>query len=406
MAAKLTPVADALQQILENVAPSGDIQRLPLLQALGCVLAEDIVSPIDVPPVDNSAMDGFVFALNDYVEGHALPISQRILAGHDPLTLRAGTAARIFTGAEIPEGGDVVVMQENTEYDDAEIKVVGGTVKAGQNIRRRAQDIQSGQVLFHKGQRLRPQDVAVISSVGIAECDVYKPLKVAVLSTGDELLEPGDAHQHGKIYNSNRHTLMAMLASLGMDVMDGGTIGDTVEQSAEALQRLAEKADVLISSGGVSVGEADFVKEALQRVGKQRVWKLAMKPGKPLVFGDISGSTFFGLPGNPAAVFATFCVIVRPYLLRRQGQLGNVMPPVVQAVATFDFPKAGTRQEYLRARVENDSNGLLQASIHSNQSSGVLSSASWGNAFVVMPIGRTVKAGDTVDVLLFDSLLG
>lgn len=405
MVSQLTPVDEALEKILAEATNPKKSEQLPLLQSLGRVLAEDIVSPVDVPPVDNSAMDGFAFKAADYTDGQSLALSQRILAGHKAAPLQSGTAVRIFTGAEIPPGADMVVMQENTEHNETSLKVTGGTVNVGQNIRRRAQDVQAGQVLFRQGQRLRPQDVAVIASVGVASCQVYLPLTVAVLSTGDELLEPGEPHQHGKIYNSNRHTLMAMLGALGVRVLDGGIIGDSVEQSASALQSLAEKADVLISSGGVSVGEADFVKAALQQVGEQRLWKLAMKPGKPLVFGKIDQSTFFGLPGNPAAVFATFCIIVRPFLLRLQGQQGDVLPPLLTAIADFDFPNAGTRQEYLRARVENNGDGVLLASIHGNQSSGVLSSASWGNAFVVMPIGQTHKKGEPVQVLLYDSLL-
>lgn len=405
----LTAVDDALAQILDEIESTPEVEFIGLTDLLGRVLAQDVVSKINVPPVDNSAMDGYALCSSDVGEALTLPISQRILAGTVAEPLQSGSAARIFTGAEIPQGADIVVMQENCTVEAGKVKISqsgAGDIRVGQNIRRQGQDITPSQVILTKGRRLRPQDVALIASIGLAKCAVYKTLTVAVLSTGDELLEPGDEHGHGKIYNSNRYSMMAMLQAFGFNVLDGGTIGDSVEHSASALKCLAQKADVLISSGGVSVGEADFVKDALQKVGRQSLWRLAMKPGKPLVYGHVGDTAFFGLPGNPAAVFATFCVIVRPYLLRLQGQLQGVQVPVVSARADFDFLKAGTRQEYLRAFVSNDcGNGQLQASIHGNQSSGILSSASWANAFVVMPIGKTVAKGELVEVLLFDSLL-
>ncbi len=396
----LLPVAEALAQVLAAARPVESTVTLPLMDALGHVLAETVVSGIAVPGDDNSAMDGYALRAAD--AGQPLPVSQRIAAGSVGTALAAGTAARIFTGAPVPLGADAVVMQENCTLQDGLVSITG-TVRPGQNIRPRGQDIAQGAEVLPRGRVLRPQDLGLLASVGCAAVSVYRPLRVAVMSTGDELVEPGEARPGaGQLYNSNRYTLAGLLRSLHMEVVDGGVIADDAQATATALSNAAAAADCVITSGGVSVGEEDYVKSQVEKLGRLDLWKLAIKPGKPLAFGRIGDTPFIGLPGNPTSVFVTFCLVARPFLLRMQGVLEPDLP-MLAANAAFTVDKAGARQEYMRVNlVRRD--GQLQAEKFPNQSSGVLSSVSYSNALAVIPPDTTVAHGDVLQVLLLDTI--
>ena len=302
------PVEQALRSILQQVKPGLRCETVPLLQALGRVLAKDQVATISVPPCDNSAMDGYAVRVGDLDKSDELVVAQRIAAGQQGEPLRAGTAARIFTGAAIPELADAVVMQENTALIDDRVRILT-PVGLQQNIRPQGQDIEKGAIVVAQGMRIQPQDIGLLASVGVTKVDVYTPLTVAVISTGDELVEPGEPISAGQIYNSNRYTLSALLQALGCKVIDGGIVADDLSKTCEQLESLGDKADVIISSGGVSVGEEDHVKAAVESLGELTLWKLNIKPGKPLAFGSVKGTPFFGLPGNPSSVFVTFWLV-------------------------------------------------------------------------------------------------
>ncbi|ONM44043.1 molybdopterin molybdenumtransferase MoeA [Halopseudomonas pachastrellae] len=398
----LMPVATALDRLLASAAehPPTAVIKVPLAGALGCVLAEPVVAVADVPPWDNSAMDGYALASSDLPAAMAggLPVSQRITAGMAPLPLQPGTCARIFTGAPLPAGADAVQMQENV-VQQGEVAQLQAPVVPGQNVRRRGQDIVAGAQVIAAGVRLRPQELGVIASVGLAEVSVRQPLRVAVVSTGDELVEPGTALAPGQIYNSNRFTLIGLLKSMGQTVLDAGILPDDLDATHARLRELSAEADVIITSGGVSVGEADCLGQALRGGGSVDLWKLAIKPGKPFTLATYAGTPVLGLPGNPAATLVTFLLLVRPYLLTRLGAMDTAAPQFELPTA-FAWAEAGTRDEYLRARLEQ---GAVQ--LAGNQSSGVLSSASQATGLVCVPAGETFAAGDLVRYLPFSGLL-
>lgn len=372
-------------------------QWLALHKADGHALAADIVAEMDVPPEANSAMDGIAFRHADLPASAELRISQRIAAGHAPLPLQPGTAARIFTGAILPAGADTVAMQENCEFHEASV-VLKSIPAAGANVRAAGQDVVKGTVVMRAGERLGPAALGVLASLGLQQVAVFRPLRVAVLSTGDELLEPGESWAPGMIYNSNRPLLSALLRGWGCDVVDMGRVADSRTATEAAFARAAEAgAEVVISSGGVSVGEEDHVKAALLAQGRLDFWKIAIKPGKPVAVGEIHGMDFLGLPGNPQSVFVTALLLARPFLLARQGQ-SDVMPKTFFVPAGFSTRKAAERREYLRVQMQGNQQGMVLQP-HAQQSSGALLSALWADGLALIEAGLVVVPGQLLPFL-------
>jgi len=393
-AAAMLSVGDAIAALLGQANCLVGTEHCSLHEACGRALAGDIVASIDVPPADNSAMDGYALRHADWHDANrSLRLSQRITAGSSPSGLERGTAARIFTGAEIPPGADTVVMQEHCEGSEASVRIEK-LPAPGANIRRRGQDIKRGQRVLACGQRLRPQDLGLAASLGCAEVPVYRRLRVAILSTGDELIEPGEQVGPGQIYNSNRFTMKGQLSAWGFEVVDLGVARDRPEAVHESMTRAAEQADVIITSGGVSVGEEDHVKSVVESLGSLDLWRIAIKPGKPFAFGQVLGKPFIGLPGNPVSVFVTLLVIARPYLFACQGIRDRMLKPL-NVVA--DFSKRGSaREDYLRVREAAE--GL---ELFTNQSSGVLTSTCWADGLVRQKAGEDITPGGLVDYLPF-----
>lgn len=368
------------------------------------MLGEDVRSGLDVPPADNTSMDGYAMRCVDMpTAGTVLPVSQRIPAGVVGEPLQPGTAARIFTGAQVPAGADAVVMQEQCEALGEGVRV--DVVPApGQWIRRRGEDVQQGQVVLRAGTRLTPQALGLAASVGAATLAVMRRPRVALFSTGDELVMPGEPLKPGAIYNSNRFTLRALIQAMGCDCTDLGIVPDNLAATRDALRRAALGNDLIVTSGGVSVGEEDHLRPAVQAEGRIELWQIAIKPGKPLAFGEVNrpdGSTAYivGLPGNPVSSFVTFLLMVRPVLLRLQGA-SDLEPRPASLRADFDWPRPDKRREFLRAR-RNEAGGL---DLFPNQSSGVLTSAVWGDGLVDNPSGQAIRRGDAVRFLAFNEL--
>jgi len=396
----LMPVEVALARLLEMADASRIVERerLPLAQVQGRVLADDLLSSLDLPPWPNSAMDGYALRVAD-LNTEPLVVSQKVFAGQAPVELTPGTCARIFTGAPVPPGADCVEMQENAEVLADERVRFTVSLAIGQNIRAQGQETTVGELILPAGTRLGPIEQGLAASLGCAELEVIRKVRVAVLSTGDELIEPGQALGPGQIYNSNRVLLCSWLQRLGCEVIDAGILPDDLDTTRTRLGELGN-VDLILSTGGVSVGEADFLGIALREEGELALWKLAIKPGKPLTFGHFRGVPVIGLPGNPASTLVTFALLARPYLLRRMGVL-EVEPLKVQVPAGFDWPKAGNRREYLRGRLENG-----RAIIYSNQSSGVLRSAAWADGLVEVMEERTLVPGDVVYFIPLSEVLG
>ena len=375
----------------DNPVLVGD-ESVKLKNGLGRVLAADVVSDINVPPADNSAMDGYALRREDWCgPDQALQVSQRITAGTPPGVLREGTAARIFTGAEIPDGADLVVMQEKCKTDGQSV-LIEAVGDVGANIRPKGQDIYKGTTVLQAGHRLRAQDLGLIASLGIARIDVRQRLKVAIISTGEELVEPGDSAGPGQIYNSNRYTLATLLGGWGFEVIDFGIAADDPDIISGVMTQASRETHVIITSGGVSVGEEDHVKAVVESLGRIDLWRVAIKPGKPFAFGEVLGTPFLGLPGNPVAVLITALVVARPFLFNCQGVRHHDVIPVRQT-ALFD-KKGSARQEYLRIRSGSDG-----VEIFPQQSSGVLYSTCWGDGVVVQKPGEDINHGDSVDVI-------
>ena len=394
---------DALQKLLAAARPLAETEEVDTAAAVGRTLARAQASGIVVPPLDNSAMDGYAVRLADLpAAGARLAVAQRIPAGSVGTPLAAGTAARIFTGAPVPAGADAVVMQELCEHAGEGVVQVNHVPRAGENIRRAGEDIRSGAAILAAGTRLAPQDIGLAASVGLARLPVFRRLRVAVFFTGDELSMPGEALKPGGIYNSNRYTLRGLLAALGCEVRDLGIVPDSLEATRAALRTAAADSDVIITSGGVSVGEEDHVKAAVQAEGALDLWKIAIKPGKPLAFGKVSprDTAFIGLPGNPVSTFVTFLMLVRPFLLACQGARVTA-PRALMMRADFDWPKPDRRREFLRVRINHDG-GL---DLFPNQSSGVLTSCAWADGLVDNPPAQAVARGELVRFIPYSELL-
>ena len=403
--------ADALAILLDAARPIDGLETMPTLDALNRVLATDVTSPLDVPPMNTSAMDGYAVRIADLAHGSRLPVSQRIPAGHAPTPLAPGSAARIFTGATVPAGADAVVMQEQAEVAGDEVTIVHRP-QAGEWITARGADIRAGSVILPADTRLTPQALGLAASVGCAQLEVCRRVRVAVFFTGDELTMPGEPLKPGAIYNSNRFTLRGLLEKLGCEVTDYGIVADQLEATRATLREAAHAHDLILTCGGVSVGEEDHVKPAVEAEGRLSMWQIAMKPGKPLAFGAVrrgaggagggqSAETFFiGLPGNPVSSFATFLLFVRPFVLRLAG-MQTVAPRTLSLRADFTQGKADRRNEFLRARV-NAAGGL---DLFANQSSAVLTSTVWADGLIDNPPNHAISAGETVRFIPFSELL-
>ncbi len=401
----------ALDHLLSHAKPVMESEIVPMQVALGRVLAESVNSLVDVPPLDNTSMDGYALRTADtQVSGSILKIAQRIPAGSVGVTLEPGTVARIFTGAPVPLGADAVVMQEDCAIpegstDQVQVNLVP---TVGQWIRRQGEDLTAGKAALIAGTFLRPQELGVAASAGLTHLNVKRRVKVAAFFTGDELSLPGEPLKPGGIYNSNRDTLLACIKSLGCDATDFGIVPDSLNATRETLRKASKDHDLIITSGGVSVGEEDHIKPAVTAEGRLDLWQIAIKPGKPLAFGAVrkaygeaqAEAWFIGLPGNPVSSFVTFLLFVRPFILRLQGRDAS-LPQSYPMRADFDWLKADRRNEFLRVKI-NTQGGL---DLFPNQSSGVLTSASWGDGLVDCPPAQAIKAGDMVRYIPFNALL-
>ena len=409
MRAPLKPLDTALAELLAQATLLPGADTVATFDADGRVLLHSATSPLQVPPQDNSAMDGYALRCADVPQaGAELPVSQRIAAGNAGAPLAPGSAARIFTGAPVPAGADAIVMQEDCVALDGGAVRVNAMPRPGQWIRRAGEDITLGAQVLAAGTRLTPAELGLAASIGLAHLQVARRPRVALFSTGDELVMPGEVAPRdmkpGAIYNSNRFFLRAMLQRLGCEVTDFGIVPDRRDATIEALRAASSAHDLILTSGGVSVGEEDHIKPAVQALGTLDLWQIAMKPGKPFAYGQIprdgGAAHFIGLPGNPVSSFLTFALLVRPFVLRLQGA-SVVAPQTIAARAGFTWPKADKRREFLRVR-HNATGGL---DLFNNQSSGVLTSAAWGDGVVDNPAGQTIAAGDTVRFIAFSELL-
>ena len=412
----LMSLDEALEQVLGQVRVLEETESIAVLDADGRFLAEDLISALQVPPQDNSAMDGYAVRTEDLQSpGAKLQVTQRIPAGHYGHALMPGEAARIFTGAPIPSGANAVVMQEDTQTLESEnnhpanpFVLVNLVPKQGQWIRRSGEDVRKGDVVLSQGTRLNPASLGLAASIGRANVRVIRKPRVALFSTGDELVMPGEVAPEnmrpGAIYNSNRFFLRALLMRAGCAVTDLGIVPDNLSDTLKVLKAAAQDHDLVLTSGGVSVGEEDHVKPAVEQLGRLNLWQISMKPGKPFAFGQLNvpstskqaGAYFMGLPGNPVSSYVTFQLLVRPFLMALQGQ-GQTASKSFLLQANFDFPKPDKRREFLR--VQRNAAGTLD--LFSNQSSGVLTSVVWGDGVIDNPSMQAIQHGDWVRFLPF-----
>ncbi len=395
---KLLTVEEALAQFLSNAHPINESEALPIQQTLGRVLAQDIYAPFDVPGVDNSAMDGYAVCLADLDSrsDRRLKRSQTIPAGAPLQPFETGTTARIFTGAPLPEGADAVIPQEACAVDGDWVNFPEN-IKPGANIRCRGEEMHKGEPLLAKGHSIRAQEVGLLATLGIAQIQVTRPLRIAIFSTGDELVPLGETLQPGQIYDSNRYILMSLIQSLGHQVVDLGTIPDEQQATCDTLEQAAQQADLIVTSGGVSVGDEDHVKAAVQQLGHLAAWRIAIKPGKPLAYGELKGVPFFGLPGNPVATFITFCLFVRPYLMKMQG-VPYTTPHSIMLPAEFS-KKPGKRREYLRANLKNGK--ILPIN---KQGSAMLTSLTQTEGLAIIPENQEIMEDTLLEFIPFNAL--
>jgi molybdopterin molybdotransferase len=391
----LLSVDEALEQMLASAHPVREMEEVPTLEATHRVLARAQRSTMNVPPMDNSAMDGYAVRIAD---GPKLRIGQKIMAGAVGRALEPGTAARIFTGAPIPPGADAVVMQEHCTVEGDTVTINRAPAR-GQWIRRTASDIARGADILPAGKRLLPQDTGLAASVGIRTLPVYRRLKLGLFFTGDELVMPGEPLEPGRIYNSNRFTLRGLAEVFNCELKDYGIVPDSLQATRDVLKRAAAECDVVVTSGGVSVGDADYVKPAVEAEGELLMWRIAMKPGRPLAFGNVGHAFFIGLPGNPVSSFVTFLIFVRPFLLKAQG-MTDVAPRAIAARADFDWLEPDARREFLRAKW-NGSGGL---ELYPTQDSAVLTSTAWADGLIDNPAGQAIRPGDAVRFLPYSEL--
>jgi molybdopterin molybdotransferase len=394
----LLSVDDALEKLLAGAAPVRRVEELPAMQASGRVLARDQASTMDVPPMDNSAMDGFAVRLSDLSPEKKLKVAQRIPAGSVGRPLDPGTAARIFTGAPIPAGADAIVMQEHASVEN-DFVLLRKTPTKGEWIRLAGSDIRKGATILKAGKKLLPQDVGLAASVGIKSLPVYRKVRMGLFFTGDELLMPGDPLAPGKIYNSNRFTLNGLAAAFDCEVRDYGIVPDKLDATREVLRRAAAENDIIVTSGGVSVGDEDHVKPAVEAEGSLLMWRIAMKPGRPLAVGKVGKAPFIGLPGNPVSSFVTFLIFARPFILRTQG-VERTQPNSIDARADFDWPEPDARREFLRVKW-NAQGGL---DLYPTQDSAVLTSTAWADGLVDNPAKCAIRKGERVTFLPYSEL--
>jgi len=405
-------VSEVQKRIISDIKAIDGTEQISLRQALNRILAKDVTATFDTPPCDNSGMDGYAFSSNELsdIAGQSsltLSIAGQSFAGH-PYTgkIASGEAIRIMTGAQVPEGVDTVVMQEHTETPDDNTVKITTIPKPFANVRKAGDDLKTGQTFLARGKKLSPTDLAFLATQGIAEVQVTRKLRVAFFSTGDELRSIGETLGDGDIYDSNRYSLYGLLKNLDIELIDMGVIPDDRSAIEDAFNTAASVSDAVITSGGVSVGEADFVKETLEKVGRINFWKISMKPGKPLAFGSIANSLFFGLPGNPVSVIATFYQFVQPALKRMKGQ-DIVLPLVIKAKTTELLKKRPGRTDFQRGILEQSESGELTVRNAGAQASHVLTSMSRANCFMVIPAeSGSIEAGEMVDVQPFEGLIG
>ena len=386
---------DALSFLIDSASVTAMTEAVSLDDSLGRILASDIHSTINVPGFDNSAMDGYTIALNDTQiaqENLSFDVVDRIAAGSTGNDLKIGNAARIFTGAPIPNGANTVVMQEEcTLSEDKSQITVKRAINLNENIRPTGNDILKDNVILSSGRQIKPQDISLAASVGVGELVVFKKIKVGVFFTGDELVEPGNPLPSGKIYNSNRYALVALLKQVGCDVINFGNIEDKLDATCEALEALESQCDLIMTTGGVSVGEEDHVKPAVEKLGELNLWKIRMKPGKPLAYGKVKQTPFIGLQGNPVSSFVTFCIFSLPFIKKMQGN-SNYESKILKVKTNFDCKRAKPRREYARVRIDHSTETPL-ANLFPKQGSDVMSSVVWADGIIEIPENTTFETG-------------
>ena len=386
---------DALSFLIESASVTAMTEAVSLDDSLGRILASDIHSTINVPGFDNSAMDGYTIALNDTQvaqENLSFDVVDRIAAGSTGNDLKIGNAARIFTGAPIPNGANTVVMQEECSLSEDKSQItVKRAINLNENIRPTGNDILKDNVILSSGRQIKPQDISLAASVGVGELVVFKKIKVGVFFTGDELVEPGNLLTPGKIYNSNRYALVALLKQVGCDVINLGNIADKLDATCEALEALESQCDLIMTTGGVSVGEEDHVKPAVEKLGELNLWKIRMKPGKPLAYGKVKQTPFIGLPGNPVSSFVTFCIFSLPFIKKMQGN-SNYESKILKVKTNFDCKRAKPRREYARVRIDHSTETPL-ANLFPKQGSDVMSSVVWADGIIEIPENTTFETG-------------